>query len=71
MPLDPTVIDDDGNTYVVLPCTHCDGDGVVFATVTETLAGLAQIIAHRLDDPDTGPGDPAGVLAALTGMGAT
>ena len=72
MPLDLTVIDDDGNTYVALPCTHCDGDGVTFATVSETLAGLAQFIARRLDTDDTAVADtPAGLLQALAGMGAT
>jgi hypothetical protein len=68
MALDSTVIDDDGNTYVALPCSHCDGDGVTFATLSELRAGLAAVMARRLDDPDLGG---ARLVDALAGMGTT
>lgn len=68
MPFDPTVTDDNGNTYVALPCPSCGGDGCTFATMAEVFAGLAQAIARRLDDIDV---TDRRVLDALVGMGAS
>lgn len=66
--MDPTVIDDDGATYVALPCPHCDGDGVAFATLDEVFAGLARVVSRRLDEVSV-PADVR-LLDALAGMGA-
>ena len=64
---DPTVTDSDGNTYVALPCPHCNGDGDTFATLDEVIAGLAQVVARRLDEVP--PADTR-FVDALAGLGA-